>query len=340
MAQQRHGNVSPDVDDAGQKVRGFDPGLCCYFFCGKALVVLALVDGREQMCFGWPEKRTLFYDIAWLETVQTVNLHNRKLIDCAEARDFKRARNESPFALRPLGGWCQGRSWFCYGTLDCNNCPYTYDKFYLNSLAPNALSLALPSGPPDGLRFSASKTFTSPIVSGASAECVPSLALSMSRRKRPASQTSRASARASSAAETSEFASQRNERLVESVRGILATRNLTLYEVAARSRSDYPGRPRYHIPANLYFRLRSGNWTPTLYQLSVLRKMSEYHLADWLSVFGFPPDAISRVQATLRRPRTILLDSTLYDLRATISWFRERQAKRAIPSVAALSEIL
>jgi len=97
MAQQRHGNVSPDVDDAGQKVRGFDPGLCCYFFRGKALVVLALVDGREQMCFGWPEKRTLFYDIAWLETVQTVNLHNRKLIDCAEARDFKRARNESPF---------------------------------------------------------------------------------------------------------------------------------------------------------------------------------------------------------------------------------------------------
>ncbi len=162
----------------------------------------------------------------------------------------------------------------------------------------------------------------------------------MSRRKRPASQTSRASARASSAAETSEFALQRNERLVESVRGILATRNLTLYEVAARSRSDYPGRPRYHIPANLYFRLRSGNWTPTLYQLSVLRKMSEYHLADWLSVFGFPPDAISRVQATLRRPRTILLDSTLYDPGASITWFRERQAKRAIPSVLALSEIL
>jgi transcriptional regulator with XRE-family HTH domain len=197
-----------------------------------------------------------------------------------------------------------------------------------------------PSGPPDGLRFSASKTFTSPIVSGASAECVPSLALSMSRRKRPASQTSRASARASSAAETSEFASQLNVRLAESVRGILATRNLTLYKVAARSRSDYPGRPRYHLPANLYFRLRSGNWTPTLYQLSVLSKMSEYHLADWLSVFGFPPDAISRVEATLRRPRTVLLDSTVYDPRATIPWFRERQAKRAIASVAALSEIL
>ena len=158
--------------------------------------------------------------------------------------------------------------------------------------------------------------------------------------KRPASQTSRASARASSAAETSEFASQPNERLAESVRGILATRNLTLYKVAALSRSDYPGRPRYHLPANLYFRLRSLNWTPTLYQLSVLSKLSEYHLADWLSVFGFPPDTISRVEATLRRTRTVLLDSTVYGPRATITWFREREATRAVASVAALSEIL
>jgi transcriptional regulator with XRE-family HTH domain len=128
--------------------------------------------------------------------------------------------------------------------------------------------------------------------------------------------------------------------LGESVRGILASRNLTLYKVAARSRSDYPGRSRYHLPANLYFRLRSLNWTPTLYQLSVLSKMSEVHLADWLSVFGFPPDAISRVQAALRRPRTVLLDSTVYDPRATIAWFREQQATRASASVAALSEIL
>jgi transcriptional regulator with XRE-family HTH domain len=35
-----------------------------------------------------------------------------------------------------------------------------------------------------------------------------------------------------------------------------------------------------------------------------------------------------------------LLDSTLYDPRATIAWFREHQATRAIANVAALSEIL
>ncbi len=147
-------------------------------------------------------------------------------------------------------------------------------------------------------------------------------------------------ARSVAATSTDESAAQRNERLAWRVRDILATRNLTLYKVSARSRSDHPGEPGCHIPANLYFRQRSANWTPTLYQLSVLSKMSEYHLADWLAVFGFPPDAISRVQATLRRPRTISLDSTLHDPRATVTWFRERQPKRAIPRVAALSEIL
>jgi transcriptional regulator with XRE-family HTH domain len=163
----------------------------------------------------------------------------------------------------------------------------------------------------------------------------------MSHKKRPASGTSRVSVRPRSTAATSEeeSAAQRNEGLARCIRDILATRNLTLYKVSARSRSDHAGEPAYHIPA-MYFRQHSANWTPTLYQLSVLSKMSEYHFADWLAVFGFPPDAISRVQATLRRQHTILLDSTLHDPRTIVTWFRERQPKRAIPRVAALSEIL
>ena len=148
----------------------------------------------------------------------------------------------------------------------------------------------------------------------------------------------RARPRAATSAQKS--AAQRSEQLAWRVRDILRARNLTLYKVSARSRADHPGEPSYHIPANLSFRQRSANWTPTLYQLSALSKMSEYHLADWLAVFEFPPDAISRVEARLRRPRTILLDSTLYDPSATIPWFRERQATRAIAPVAALSEIL
>jgi transcriptional regulator with XRE-family HTH domain len=164
----------------------------------------------------------------------------------------------------------------------------------------------------------------------------------MSRKKRPTFRASRAPVRTRTSAATpaEESAAQKNEQLATRVRDILAGRKLTLYKVSVRSRLDHPGEPRYHIPANLYFRQRSANWTPTLYQLSVLSKMSEYHLADWLAVFGFPPDAISRVQATLRRPRTILLDSALHDPRTIVTWFRERQPKQAIPRVAALSEIL
>jgi hypothetical protein len=193
---------------------------------------------------------------------------------------------------------------------------------------------------PDASKYSTNKALASPIVSGRRVFSSP--ALSMSRKKLPALRASRESVGARSVPTTSteESTARSNERLARRIRDILATKNLTLYQVSAGSRSDHPGQPGYHIPANLYFRQRSANWTPTLYQLSVLSKMSGYHLADWLTVFGFQPDAISRVQPTLRLPRTILLDSTLHDPGITVTWFRERQPKRAIPRVAALNEIL
>jgi len=196
----------------------------------------------------------------------------------------------------------------------------------------------IPSGGTDGFKYSTGKTFASLIVSSTSPGC----ALSMSRKKSPASRTSRASLLAPSTVEMSqeEPASERNKQFAKRLRGILASKNLTLYKVFARSRSDHAGEPAFHIPANLCFRQRSSNWTPTLHQLSVLSKVSDYHLADWLSVFGFSPNAISHVQAMLPRPRTTLLDGTLYDPRAIVTWFRERQPKHAIQRVAPLSEIL
>jgi transcriptional regulator with XRE-family HTH domain len=109
--------------------------------------------------------------------------------------------------------------------------------------------------------------------------------------------------------------------------------------VSSRSRLNHPGETAYHIPANFYFRLQKPNWTPTLYQLSALSESSEYHLVEWLRVFEFHPDTISRLQAVLPYPRTALIDTTLYDPRATIPWFREQPAKR-VPPVAALSQLL
>jgi transcriptional regulator with XRE-family HTH domain len=128
--------------------------------------------------------------------------------------------------------------------------------------------------------------------------------------------------------------------LVERVRGILATKNLTLYGLAALSRQRHPREPSYHLPHNFYFQLGSAEWTPTLHQLGALAELSNYRLADWFGVFGFHLDDIARTQAILPRSRTALLDGRKHDIDKRIPWFRDRVRYDAIPPVAPLSQIL
>jgi hypothetical protein len=124
------------------------------------------------------------------------------------------------------------------------------------------------------------------------------------------------------------------------VRGILSTRNLTLYKASAITRADHPGRPSYHIPRNLYFHLRSAAWSPTIQQLLALTQLSGYRLVDWLAVFGFRLADISRLQLHLRHLRTVLLDSTVYDMDERIPWFRDRATSLTAPPIAPLSQLL
>jgi hypothetical protein len=124
------------------------------------------------------------------------------------------------------------------------------------------------------------------------------------------------------------------------IRGILSTRNLTLYQVSALTQVNYPRKPSYHIPRNFYFQLFSAGLSPTLHQLFALSHLSGYRLADWLAVFGFRLDEISRLQAALEHPRTTLLDNGVYDAHATLPWFRERSPGGTPPPVAPLSQLL
>jgi transcriptional regulator with XRE-family HTH domain len=128
--------------------------------------------------------------------------------------------------------------------------------------------------------------------------------------------------------------------IADRVRGILRAKGLTLYKASAIIRANYPREPGYHIPRNLYFQLRSAAWSPTIQQLLALSQLTGYHLADWLGVFGFHLDGISRVQIRLPQPRTVLLDSTVYDPHANIPWFRDRGASAVIPPIAPLSQLL
>jgi hypothetical protein len=131
-----------------------------------------------------------------------------------------------------------------------------------------------------------------------------------------------------------------NRALTDRIRGILWTKNLTLYKVSALTRANYPREPRYHIPRNFYFQLRSAALSPTLPQLFALSRASGYSLLDWLAVFGFRLDAIPCLQASLPHPRTTLLDSTVYDVRESVPWFRDRLTRGKLPPIAPLSQLL
>jgi len=128
--------------------------------------------------------------------------------------------------------------------------------------------------------------------------------------------------------------------LVERVRGILATKNLTMYGIAALSRRRHPSESSYHLPHNFYFQLESVGWSPTLHQLAALAELSNYRLADWLEVFGFRWDDVARVQAALPRPRTALLDGTVHEVHRQVPWFHDRLRPDPMPAATPLSHLL
>ena len=114
----------------------------------------------------------------------------------------------------------------------------------------------------------------------------------------------------------------------QTLREILSRNNMTLSQVSKESRKLFPGQSLYHIPHNLYFDLRDGRFTPNIYQLIALSCVSGYSLIHWLSVFGFHLDDIPRLQLRLSFPRTMLLDSALYDSHALVEWFEEKSEPR------------
>jgi hypothetical protein len=126
----------------------------------------------------------------------------------------------------------------------------------------------------------------------------------------------------------------------ERIRQILATRGLSLTQIARSARARFPGDPRHHIPHNLYHNMRRGGFSPSIRQLFTLSALSNYRLVDWLTVFGFHLDDIPRLEAVLPTERTIPLDSGVYDTGAWISWFRETGSEIAPGAIAPLTLLL
>jgi hypothetical protein len=124
------------------------------------------------------------------------------------------------------------------------------------------------------------------------------------------------------------------------VRQILSTRDLTLYRVSKRSAEIFGRSSLHFVPQRLYHELALGVFTPNLHQLVALSRISNYRLSDWLAVFGFRLDDIPKLQLLIPWRRTVLLDSSVYDLERWISWFAERFSESPRPAIAPLGQFV
>jgi len=106
--------------------------------------------------------------------------------------------------------------------------------------------------------------------------------------------------------------------LADTIRRILATRNLSLAEVSRISRTIE--NHLAHIPHSFYSSLRKPSFSPSLYQLFSLSRLSGYRLVDWLALFGISLDAVSRFQVSFPSSRTVELDATIYRPDLPVPW--------------------
>jgi hypothetical protein len=113
-----------------------------------------------------------------------------------------------------------------------------------------------------------------------------------------------------------------NRELAERVKSILATKRLTLHQASQTSETLFGRGSPYYLPHNLYYDLSHGQLSPSLFQLVAFSRISNYHLRDWLRLFGFDIEAIPRLQIQFRSKRTALLESTVDDPNSHFRWFR------------------
>ena len=131
-----------------------------------------------------------------------------------------------------------------------------------------------------------------------------------------------------------------NGELAKRVKSILDSKNLTLHYVSQRSAVLFGRSSPYFLPHNLYYDLRRGTFSPSLFQLFTLSRISNYKLTDWLQVFGFQVESIPRLQIQLSSARTILLDSSLDDPNSRVPWLRDSWGGIPAPPVVPLSQVL
>jgi hypothetical protein len=106
------------------------------------------------------------------------------------------------------------------------------------------------------------------------------------------------------------------------------------------TRNLYGRSSPYFVPHNLYYDLSIGDFGPSLHQLFALSQISDYRLNDWLRVFGFRPEDITRLQVLLPSKRTMVLDFSLDDPDSWVPWFQNRQGNHSPTAITPLGQFL
>jgi transcriptional regulator with XRE-family HTH domain len=137
-----------------------------------------------------------------------------------------------------------------------------------------------------------------------------------------------------------ELRSAAKTEVVERVKAILANKGLTLYQVSEKTRSLYGRSSPYFLPHNLYYEVGLGTFSPSLHQMFALSKLSDCRFNDWLSVFGFNPEDIARLQVLVPSRRTVLLDSSLDDPEGWVPWFQNRPGNLSAQANVPIGQLL
>jgi hypothetical protein len=124
------------------------------------------------------------------------------------------------------------------------------------------------------------------------------------------------------------------------VQAILASKGLTLYRASQESAHLYGRSSRYFLPHNLYYDLHNERYRPSVHQIFTLSRVSGFRFRDWLQVFGFDVENVTRLQVLLPSKRTIVLDTSLTDRNDWTPWVRSRASRDGVPPIAPLSQLL
>ena len=128
--------------------------------------------------------------------------------------------------------------------------------------------------------------------------------------------------------------------VADKVQAILASKGLSLYRACQQSIAMYGRSSPHFLPPQSLLRPSQRIIPAQCSSDLCFSRISGYRVADWLRVFGFDLEDITRLQILLPSKRTIVLDTSLTDPNGWMPWVRNRRLVESIPSITPLARVV